>query len=56
MNTDRLEARDLAAAMPDKVAEMSARYEAEAVRLGILPWRGRQTAIGWPNDPEKWAE
>jgi arylsulfatase len=56
MRADRLEANNLAAAMPDKVAEMAARYEAEAARIGIQPWRGRQTAIGWPAEPDKWAQ
>jgi arylsulfatase len=55
MRVDRLEANDLAAAMPQKAAELSARYEAEAARVGIQPWRGRQTAIGWPSEPRKWA-
>jgi arylsulfatase len=56
LRVDRLEANDLAAQMPEKVAELRARYEAEAERIGILPWRGPQTAIGWPDEPDKWAE
>jgi hypothetical protein len=56
MRVDRLEANDLAAELPDKVAELSALYEVEAVRVGIQPWRGGQTAIGWPNEPTKWSE
>jgi len=56
MSADRLEARNLAATRPDKVAEMSARYDSEAARIGIRPWRGAQTAVGWPNDPDKWAD
>ena len=56
LSVDRLEANDLAAQLPDKVAELRARYEAEAVRIGIQPWRGPQTAIGWPDEPDKWAD
>jgi arylsulfatase len=56
LHADRFEANDLAAAMPDKVAELAARYAAEAARIGIAPWRGRQTAIGWPDEPDKWAQ
>jgi arylsulfatase A-like enzyme len=55
LRVDRLEANDLSAAMPDKVAEMAERYAAEAERIGVLPWVGRQTPIGWPNGPMKWA-
>jgi arylsulfatase A-like enzyme len=55
LSADRLEATDLAQAMPDRVDEMIALYEAEAERIGIRPWVGRQTAIGWPADPDKWA-
>lgn len=55
MRVDRMEANDLAASMPEKVAEMSALYEREAARIGIVPWVGRQTEIGWPDDPVKWS-
>jgi arylsulfatase A-like enzyme len=47
MDADRLETNDLAAEMPDKVAELAALYEDWAAGVGVLPWRGRQTAIGW---------
>lgn len=56
MRVDRLEANDLAAVMPDKVAEMAGRYDSEAERIGIQPWRGPQTAVGWPDGPARWAE
>ncbi len=56
MRADRLEANDLAAQMPAKLAELRARYETEAGRIGIEPWRGPQTAIGWPEEPGKWAK
>jgi arylsulfatase A-like enzyme len=56
MRVDRLEANDLARALPDKVAELNALYETEAERIGIRPWVGPQTAIGWPDDPLKWAK
>jgi arylsulfatase len=56
MRVDRLEANDLAAQLPDKVAELGARYATEAARIGIQPWRGPQTAIGWPDEPDKWAD
>lgn len=49
MEADRMETNDLAQAMPEKVDEMAALYEAWAARVGVLPWRGRQTAIGWPD-------
>jgi arylsulfatase A-like enzyme len=49
MDEDRMETNDLARAMPDKVDEMAALYDAWAARVGVLPWRGRQTAIGWPD-------
>jgi arylsulfatase len=56
LSVDRLEANDLATQNPNKVAELSARYEVEAARIGIQAWRGPQTAIGWPNDADKWAK
>jgi arylsulfatase len=56
MSADRLEANDLAARMPDKVAELDALYATQAARIGIQPWRGPQTAVGWPEDPDRWAE
>jgi arylsulfatase A-like enzyme len=56
MRADRLEANDLSGAMPEKVAEMAEQYDAEAARIGIQPWRGPQTAIGWPDAPGKWAK
>jgi arylsulfatase len=56
MRVDRLEANDLALQLPDLVAELGARYDTEAARIGIRPWRGPQTAIGWPDEPDKWAD
>jgi len=56
MRIDRLEAIDLSDEMPDTAAAMIERYEAEAARIGIQPWRGRQTAIGWPDEPGKWTD
>lgn len=38
MQRDRTELHDLAALQPDRVAEMSARWEAWARRTGALPW------------------
>jgi arylsulfatase len=46
MNTDRLEAVDLADEMPERVASLVALYDSWAARTGILPARGGQTAIG----------
>ena len=56
LRVDRLEANDLSGEMPDRLAAMIERYEAEAERTGIQPWRGGQTAIGWPDEPLKWAQ
>jgi arylsulfatase len=55
MRVDRMEANDLAARMPAKVQEMSALYDREAARIGIKPWAGAQTEIGWPDDPVRWS-
>ncbi len=55
MRVDRLEANNLAARMPEKVKEMSALYDREAARIGIRPWVGAQTEIGWPDDPVRWS-
>jgi len=55
MRVDRMEANDLAARMPAKVQEMSALYDREAARIGIKPWVGAQTEIGWPDDPVRWS-
>ena len=49
MATDRLEAVDLAADMPDKVAQMNALYQQWAERTGINPFQGQQTPIGVEN-------
>jgi arylsulfatase len=46
MSTDRLEAIDLAAAMPERVAQMADLYDQWAGRTGIRPFQGRQTEIG----------
>ena len=35
---DRVEANDLAAAMPEKAAELRAAYEAWTARAGVAPW------------------
>ena len=37
--TDRTEQHDLAAAHPERVAELTAAYDAWAKRVGVLPWR-----------------
>jgi arylsulfatase len=55
MHVDRLEADDLAARMPEKVRQMAALYQREAARIGIVPWSGAQTEIGWPDDPVRWS-
>jgi arylsulfatase len=34
---DRTETRDLAAQYPERIADMSARYEAWAARCGVIP-------------------
>jgi len=47
MKTDRLETRDLASQMPEKVAAFALMYEQWALRVGVKPWVGDQTAIGW---------
>jgi arylsulfatase A-like enzyme len=49
MRTDRLETRDLASEMPARVAELSRLYDEWAVRVGVKPWTGAQTEIGWPD-------
>ncbi len=38
ISTDRTESRDLAAAMPEKVRELAAKWEAWAKRSQVLPW------------------
>jgi arylsulfatase A-like enzyme len=53
MKKDRIETHDLARNMPDKVAELAALYQKEALRTGIKPWIGAQTPIGW-QDNSKW--
>jgi arylsulfatase len=49
MKHDRLEAHDLARDMPEKAVDMAALYEAWAKRVGVKPWVGAQTPIGWDN-------
>jgi arylsulfatase A-like enzyme len=56
MRVDRLEANDLAARMPEKVQQMAALYDREARRIGVVPWVGAQTEIGWPEDPARWSK
>jgi arylsulfatase len=46
MKTDRLETRDLAKERPEKLAELSALYDAWAQRAGVRRWTGRQTPVG----------
>jgi arylsulfatase len=46
MSTDRLEANNLAATMPERVVAMAALYDEWAARTGIVPATGGQTAIG----------
>jgi arylsulfatase len=38
METDRVELNNLAAAKPQKVKELDAKYEAWAHRAGVKPW------------------
>ena len=38
LTTDRTEMNDLAARHPDRVAEMTAQWQAWAQRVGVLPW------------------
>jgi arylsulfatase A-like enzyme len=54
MRADRLETNDRAGRMPEKVAALAAEYEAWAQRVGVKPWQGEQTAIGW-DDPTRYA-
>ena len=49
MRQDRLETRDLSRQMPERVAAMEALYERWAGRVGVKPWKGEQTPIGWPD-------
>jgi arylsulfatase len=47
--TDRVEAHDLAAAQPERVAELSAKWEQWAARANVLPlgtWKGRPATSG----------
>ncbi|HEV7280663.1 MAG TPA: arylsulfatase [Pirellulaceae bacterium] len=49
LSQDRTETRDLAAKMPEKVAELAAEWDAWAARANVLPlggWRGHATADG----------
>jgi len=46
MKADRLETRDLAKERSEKVAELTALYDAWARRTGVKPWAGRQTPVG----------
>jgi arylsulfatase len=41
---DRMEQRDLAAAQPERVKELSAQWEAWAKRVGVQPWSVIQAA------------
>ena len=50
MKADRLETHDLAKERPEKVAELTALYDAWAQRTGVKPWAGRQTPIGWDDN------
>jgi arylsulfatase A-like enzyme len=52
MRTDRLETTDLAGQMPQRVTVMAAQWEQWANRTGVVPWRARQTPVGW-EDPEE---
>jgi arylsulfatase len=54
MRADRLEANDLAQQMPARVAAMSALYQQWATRVGVPPWRGPQTPVGWENPAERY--
>jgi arylsulfatase len=54
MTTDRLETDDLAGRMPERAAALAAQYDAWAERVGVKPWQGEQTAIGW-DDRDRYA-
>jgi arylsulfatase A-like enzyme len=56
MRRDRLETRDLARQMPDRVAAMAALYERWASRTGVKPWTGEQTPIGWPDAARRYGK
>jgi arylsulfatase A-like enzyme len=49
MASDRLETDDLASQMPARVEALAQLYEAWATRVGVRPWAGAQTEIGWPD-------
>jgi len=49
LKADRLETRDLSADQPQRVKQLEALYMAWAKRSGVKPWKGAQTAIGWPD-------
>ena len=54
MRADRLEANDLADQMPSRVAALSGLYEQWSARVGVPPWRGPQTPVGWGNPAERY--
>lgn len=50
ISQDRIEAHDLAAAMPEQVKELAAKWETWAARANVLPlgtWRGVQKTSEW---------
>jgi arylsulfatase len=49
MAADRLETDDLSSEMPERVDELATMYDAWATRVGVRPWTGAQTEIGWPD-------
>jgi arylsulfatase len=49
---DRTEANDLAAAQPERVKAMAAKWEAWARRANVLPWIWK-VEYGSPNPPTK---
>jgi arylsulfatase len=56
MKRDRLETRDLSREMPERVAAMAALYEEWARRVGVKPWTGAQTPIGWEEPASRYAK
>jgi arylsulfatase A-like enzyme len=50
MKRDRTETHDLSKEQPDRVAALAALYEKEANRIGIKPFTGRQTPVGWEDN------
>jgi arylsulfatase A-like enzyme len=50
LKSDRTETQDSSKEMPEKVTALAALYEQEAQRIGIKPFIGRQTPVGWDDN------